>query len=307
MRAVLRFAIPVVTAALALANTGCGGSKSSQRTPTGPRPPAPFGDDGRVTAMAEPYLGTAANFAVLAGTTITCLGAGTAITGLIGVSPGAATPGFPVPCAGVPLTPPASDPAKIDLTTAFNTLNGLGCSSTVGPDLAGLTLVQGVYCVTAAASNLTGTLQLDAQGNPNAVWVFQMSSTLITSPNSTVSVINGGSGCGAQWLVRSSAIIDTNTTFVGNIVALTSITMNNGASVNPGRALARNAAVTLDTNTINGGACAARTVPPPFPVGGGGPGGPGGPGGGVPALPHGMEWGLLVVLLASGAYILRRH
>jgi hypothetical protein len=253
--------------------------------------------------MAEPYLGTAANFAVLAGTTITCAGAGTNIIGGIGVSPGNATTGFPVPCVGVPLIPPASDPAKVDLTTAFNTLNGLGCSSTVGPNLGGLTLVQGIYCVTAAASNLTGTLQLDAQGNPNAVWVFQMSSTLITSPNSTVSVINGGSGCGVQWLVRSSATIDTNTTFVGNILALTSITLNNGANVNPGRALARNGAVTLDTNTVNAVGCAAAVVPPPFPAGAGGPGGPGG----VPALPHGMEWALLAILIGTGTYLLRRH
>jgi len=303
MRPVVCRAIPVLMAALALSSTGCG-SKSPDRTPTGPRPPAALGDEGRVRAMAEPYLGTAGDFAVLAGTTITCT-TGAVIAGLIGVSPGAATAGFPVPCAGVPLIPPASDQAKLDLTTAFNTLDALPCSSTVGPDLAGLTLVQGVYCVTAAASNLTGTLQLDAQGNPNAVWVFQMSSSLITSPNSTVSVINGAGGCGVQWLVRSSATIDTNTTFVGNIVALTSITLNNGASLNPGRALARNGAVTLDNNTVNAVGCAAATVPPPFP-GAGGPGGPGGPGG-VPALPPGLEWALLVILVGTGAYTLSRR
>jgi hypothetical protein len=159
--------------------------------------------------------------------------------------------------------------------------------------------VQGVYCVPAAVSNLTGTLQLDAQGNPNAVWVFQMSSSLDTSPNSTVSVINGGSGCGVQWLVRSSAVIATNTTFVGNILALTSITLNTGANVNPGRALARNGAVTLDTNTVNAVGCAAAVVPPPFPVGGGP--------GGVPALPLGMEWALLAILVGTGTYLLRRH
>ena len=87
----------------------------------------------------------------------------------------------------------------------------LPCAATLGPDLAGLTLTQGIYCVTAAASNLTGLLQLDAQGNPNAVWVFQdVESPSSRRRNSTVSVINGGSGCGVQWLVRSSATIDTN-------------------------------------------------------------------------------------------------
>jgi hypothetical protein len=298
MKSVLRFAALISLAALAVANTACG-SKPSQRSPTGPMPPAPWSENGSVRSMAEPYLGTAANFAVLAGTTITCTGAGTNIIGGIGVSPGNATAGFPVPCAGVPLIPPAADPAKVDLNTAFATLNGLGCSSTIGPDLAGLTLVQGVYCVPAAVSNLTGTLQLDAQGNPNAVWVFQMSSSLDTSPNSTVSVINGGSGCGVQWLVRSSAVIATNTTFVGNILALTSITLNTGANVNPGRALARNGAVTLDTNTVNAVGCAAAAVPPPFPAGGGP--------GGVPALPHGMEWALLAILVGTGTYLLRRH
>ena len=94
----------------------------------------------------------------------------------------------------------------------------------MGPNLAGLTLTQGVYCVGAAASNLTGTLTLNAQGNPAAVFVFQMSSTLITSPGSTVLLINGGNACSVEWQVTSSATIDVGTTFVGNIVALTSIT-----------------------------------------------------------------------------------
>jgi Ice-binding-like len=303
MRPVLRWTAPVLMAALALANTACG-SKSSEHTPTGPRPPVPFGDNGRVSSMSEPYLGTAANFAILAGTpNITCNVGGT-VTGDLGIAPAAAILGFGgAPCTNVG-TSHAADAvaltAKNDLTTAFGTLAGLGCSSTVGPDLVGLTLVPGVYCVNAAATNLSGLLQLNALGNPNAVWVFQMSSSLITSPNSTVSVINGGSGCGVQWLVNSSATIDVNTTFVGNIVALTSIVLNGGATLNPGRALARNGAVTLNNNIVSQAACLAATVPPPFPGGAGGPGG-------VAALPHGMEWALLVILVGTGTYILRRH
>ncbi|HXB54792.1 MAG TPA: ice-binding family protein [Vicinamibacteria bacterium] len=252
---------------------------------------------GPSPALAQAYLGTAQPFAVLGGTTVTCLGAGTAITGSIGVSPGAAPTGFPVPCAGVPIIPPASDPAQLALTTAYNTLAALPCASTVGPNLAGLTLTQGVYCVNAAASNLTGTLTLNGQGNPNAVWVFRMSSTLITSSGSTVALINGANACAVEWQVSSSATIGSGTTFVGNILALTSIAMGTGANLT-GRTLARNGAVTLDTNTIGFGACGAGGgvggVPPPFPAG-------------VPTLPQIGAWALLVVLLGSGAYLLRRR
>jgi hypothetical protein len=238
-------------------------------------------------ALAQSYLGTNLQpFAVFGGTTVTCTGA-SAITGGVGVSPGTATTGFPVPCAGVPVTPPASDPAKADLVTAFGTLAAMTCTSTIGPNLTGLTLVPGVYCVTAAASNLTGTLTLNAQGNSAANWVFQMSSTLITSPNSTVSFINGtpANACGVQWLVNSSATIDTNTTFVGNILALTNITMNAGANLT-GRALARNAAVNLNANNISFAAC---TAPP------------------VPTLPQWAMILLIVLLAAAGVTTMRRR
>jgi hypothetical protein len=165
----------------------------------------------------------------------------------------------------------------------------------VGPDLAGLTLVQGVYCVTAAPSNLTGTLILDGQGLPNPVWVFRMASTLITSSGSTVSLINGANACAVQWQVSSSATLGSGTTFAGNILALTAISLNTGANLT-GRALARNAAVTMDANNVSFAACGAIVVPPPFP----------GPGP-VPTLPEIGAWALLVVLLGSGAYILSRR
>lgn len=144
------------------------------------------------SALAQGYLGSNLTpFAVLAGTTVTCTGAST-ITGNVGVSPGSAITGFPAPCTdvGTLVTPPTSNSAQLALTTVYNTLAALPCAATVGPNLTGLTLTQGVYCVGAAASNLTGTLVLDAQGNSSAVFVFEMSSTLITSPGSTVSLIN---------------------------------------------------------------------------------------------------------------------
>jgi hypothetical protein len=251
-------------------------------------------------ALAQGYLGPNLRpFAVLAGTTVTCTGAST-ITGDVGVSPGAAIVGFPAPCTdvGTLRIPPASDPAQLDLNAAYTTLAALACGATVGPNLTGLTLRQGVYCVGAAVSNLTGTLTLDAQGNPNAVFVFQMSSTLITSPGSTVSLVNGANPCSVQWQVGSSATIDVGTTFVGNILALTSITMNSGATL-AGRALARNGAVTLITNNLSFGACGAGSgaggAPPPFPTIG------------VPTLPEIGEWALLVVLLGSGVYLVSRR
>jgi hypothetical protein len=198
---------------------------------------------------------------------------------------------------GTLVTPPASNPAQLALTTAYTTLAALPCAATVGPNLTGLTLTQGVYCVGAAASNLTGTLILDAQGNANAVFVFEMSSTLITSPGSTVSLINGANACSVEWQVSSNATLDVGTTFVGNILALTSIGLNSGATL-AGRALARNGAVTLSANNVSFAACGARATsgaPPPFPAIG------------VPTLPEIGEWGLFLVLLSSGAYVVTRR
>jgi hypothetical protein len=245
-------------------------------------------------ALAQAYLGTNLSpFAVFAGTTVTCTGA-SVITGNVGVNPGSATTGFPVPCAGVPIVPPASAPAKADLLTAYGTLAALPCSATVGPNLAGLTLTPGVYCVGAAASNLTGLLQLDALGSANSVFVFKMSSSFITSSGSTVSVINGGSACGVQWQVSSDATIGSGTTFVGNILALNSIAMATGANLT-GRALAYNAAVTLDTNNISFAACAAGGPPPPFPPPP------------VPTLPQVFVMLLALGLTAVGYFMLRRR
>ena len=133
------------------------------------------------TALAQSYLGVnLIPYAVLAGTTVTCAGAGT-ITGDVGVSPGAAIVGFPAPCTniGTLRIPPFANAGQADLLTAYGTLAGQVCDGgAVGPDLAGLTLTPGTYCVNAAATNLSGTLQLNAQGNPNATWVFILTSTL---------------------------------------------------------------------------------------------------------------------------------
>jgi type VI secretion system secreted protein VgrG len=209
------------------------------------------------TALAQAFLGTAQPYAVLAGSAITCT-TSASITGDLGISPNdASSISGPCTVTGTTKVGAAAAGAKADLVTAFDTLAGLACDTILtGQDLGGLTLTPGVYCF-ASSAQLTGTLTLDALGNPNAVFVFQIGSTLTTASSSAVNVINGGSGtsCGISWQIGSSATLGTGTAFTGNIVALTSITMNTGASLGTGRVLARNAAVTMDTSSVSNARC----------------------------------------------------
>ncbi len=139
--------------------------------------------------------------------------------------------------------------AQIDLTTLYNQLAGDVCNTNLtGQDLGGLILTPGVYWFNTSAQ-LTGTLTLNAQGNPNATFIFRIGSTFTTASASSVVMSNNGSTCGVAWQVGSSATLGTGSAVVGSIVALTSITMNTGSSIT-GRALARNGAVTLDTNQV---------------------------------------------------------
>jgi hypothetical protein len=209
-----------------------------------------------------------ASFAVLGHTTVTNTNPATnlpfgptTITGNVGdwtmpVAPNAVAGLLPTQVSGTIYQGPAPGTstqalAQSQLAIARTDLGLLGPGTPEPVDLSGLTLFPGVYTVPAGASNLTGTLTLDGQGNANAFWVFQMPSTLITSPGSVVNVINTGPGAGLFWNVGSSAIIDTTTSFEGNILALAAITLNTGATIGCGRALANTAAVTMDTNTIS--------------------------------------------------------
>jgi ice-binding like protein/putative Ig domain-containing protein/exosortase sorting signal-containing protein len=216
------------------------------------------------SAATAPSLGTAQTFAVLGGSTVTNTGS-SVVTGDLGVWPGFAITGFP-PGVVVGVTH-AGDAvalqAQSDLVTAYNALAGQACDTDLtGQDLGGMTLTPGVYCFSTSAQ-LTGTLTLDAQGSASAVFVFQIGSTLTTASSSAVRVINGGSSCNVFWQVGSSATLGTGTTFAGSILALTSITLNTSASV-AGRVLARNGAVTLDTDSASGCAtiCPLITVNP---------------------------------------------
>jgi hypothetical protein len=211
---------------------------------------------------AQPSLGSAQSFGVLGASTVTNTGA-TTVTLDVGVSPGTAITGFPpgvVVGGAIHGGDAAAAQAQTDVTSAWNAVTGTPCTSDLtGQDLGGKTLTPGVYCFSSSAG-MTGTLTLDFQNDPNAVFLFKTGSTLITASASSVALINnGGATCppNLYWQVGSSATLGTYTTFAGNIMALASITLTTGARVN-GRALARTGAVTMDTNTVT--AC-----PPPAP------------------------------------------
>src|ERR1035441_6282518 len=227
-----------------------------------------------LSAQAPVQLGTAGNFAVLAGSTVTNTGP-SVISGSVGLDPGSAVVGFPPGIVLAGTTQVANGvalQAKSDLVTAYNDAAGRSSTATVSGDLAGRTLTPGVY-TSASSLGLSGALTLDAQGDPNAVFVFQAGSTLIVGSSSQVNLIGAAQACNVYWQVGSSATIGTGAAFVGNILALTSITMTTGATLQ-GRALARNGAVTLDTNTITRPLCTSggsTTSSPSTTPGGGSP------------------------------------
>ncbi len=206
-------------------------------------------------------LGTAANFSVLGGSAITNTGP-TIVTGDLGISPGNASSVTGFPPGQVVGTTHFADAvalqAQNDVTSAYNSLAGRACGTTISGDLGGRTLLPGVYC-SASTMSLTGTLTLDAQGNQNALFIFQIGSALTTASGSAVQVINGGQNCNVFWQIGSSATLGTTTAFVGNLLALSSITLNTGAT-SSGRVLARNGAVTLDSGLIS--ICQLVAAPP---------------------------------------------
>jgi Ice-binding-like len=227
-------------------------------------------------AATDPGLRTAGNFAVLSGTpNITNTGP-TWVSGQMGISPGCAITGFGGPPNGLSGVQHTCDAvalkAKTDLTAAYTRAANAPCPGThnfSNVNLGNKILVPGVYCQSTAPT-LTGTLTLNGSG----VYIFQIGSTLITATGARVRLIGGAQPCEVFWQVSSSAVLHTFTAFVGNIMALTSITMQTRATLE-GRALARNGAVTLDTNRIiQPGGCGFNAPPigtspggtPPLPL-----------------------------------------
>lgn len=253
----------------------------------------------QVMAATTVNLGTASNFAVLAGTAVTNIPT-SVITGDVGLSPASgsnysgltqaevtgtiyavdgAGPGGSVNNPGLLTT------AKNDLTAAY--LDAAGRTTTqafVAGDnqLGGQTLATGVYSFGhATTANITAAqpLRLDAQGDPNAAFIFQASSDLITASGSSVQLINGAQACNVFWQVTSSTTLGTNSTFVGTIMSLTTGTMTTGANLQ-GRILSRNGAVNLDSNTITRPATCITTSTT------GGSGSGAGGGSAVPGVPN---------------------
>jgi hypothetical protein len=211
---------------------------------------------GAVTAGQPPVnLGSAANFAALAGSTVTSVGP-TIINGDLGVSPGSAVVGFPPGIVnGTIFTPPDPTPAtaKTDLTAAYIDAAGRSTNVIVQPtgELGGLTLAPGLYQAPGGSFAITSVdLTLDAQGDSSAVWIFQMPSSTLTVGNGRQVVLAGGAkASNIFWSVGSSATLGTTVIFKGNILASQSITLQTGATLD-GRALTEVGAVTLDSNTV---------------------------------------------------------
>jgi len=230
-------------------------------------------------------LGTAASFAVLGGSTVTNTGP-SILTGDLGVSPGSAVTGFPpglVTGGTIHAADAVALQAQNDVTTAYNFLAAQACGTDLtGQDLGGLTLTPGVYCFSSSAQ-LTGTLTLNGPG----IYIFQMGTSLTTASGSAVALTNGASACDVWWQVGSSATLGTTASLPGNILALTSITLNTGASAS-GRVLARNGAVTLDSNIVTGCAAAPGAAQ-------------------IPTLSEGGLIMLMALLALVGVAAMRRH
>ncbi len=197
------------------------------------------------TGQSPVNLGSASSYAILAATTVTAPGA-IVVNGDLGLYPGTSVTGFPPATVNgtININNPAAMAAQADLLTAYNALFGLPPGATKTGNIGGTTLTPGIY--TAPSTSLavsSGNLTLDAQGDTNAVWIFQIGTTLDVTPGLQVILANGAQASNVFWQVGSSATIDTTAVMQGNILASISVTVNSGATLN-GRALAINGAVT---------------------------------------------------------------
>lgn len=213
-------------------------------------------------AWAAPVtIGTTSNFAVLASSTVTNTGT-TVISGDaggdIGVSPGSAyVDNGSLTTNGVQhLNDAVAITAQTDLVAAYNDAAGRTPVTQIPTELAGQTLVAGSYSTASGELGINGVLTLDGANDPNSIFIFNAGSTLITGSTSSVELINDAQICNVYWVVGSSATLGTYSSIVGRIMATASITATTGAAIE-GQLLARNGAVTLDSNTITNSLCTA--------------------------------------------------
>ncbi|KAF2251486.1 hypothetical protein BU26DRAFT_423603, partial [Trematosphaeria pertusa] len=201
-------------------------------------------------ALAQVNLGTAAPFGVIASSAITNTGA-TVVDGQLGIYPKTESEitGFPPGISGdVNANNAVADQARQDAQTAYNAAASLASTGQNGQDIGGQILVAGTYTSSSSVA-ITGPLTLDGQNNPDALFVFQIGSTLTTATSSSVVLVNGAQACNVFWQVGSSATLGTSTVFTGNILALTSISLNEGVTV-AGGLYALNGAVTLINDQV---------------------------------------------------------
>jgi hypothetical protein len=248
-------------------------------------------------------LGRATPFAVLSGQGVTNTGS-TVIYGNLGTVPAAAVTGFPPGHVhgAMHQADAVALGAQNDLITAYTSAAGRTPVTTVATELGGQTLTPGVYNSETGDFQITGTLTLDASGDPNGVFIFQTSTTLISASSSVVRLIGAASPCNVFWQIGSSATLGTGSQFRGTVMALTSIQVATGVNI-IGRMLARNASVTLDNDTINMSRCAPAQVTP-VPSGGVQTGG-----GSTAGLQDGGLFllGGAMLAAAAGTLVLRRR
>lgn len=208
-------------------------------------------------ATATVGLGTAASFSVLGGSTVTNTGP-TTMFGDLGLSPGSSVTGAPHVLGATHVDDAVAIGAKSNLTTAYNDAASRPTTASLGSELAGRAFSPGVYTAKTELKLSSGSVTLNAQGDPNAVFIFQIGSTLVTGSNTSVVLTGGAQACNVFWQVGSSATLGTGTSFIGTVMAYASIAAQTAATIH-GRLLAETAAVTLDTNTITNSNCASSS------------------------------------------------
>ncbi|MDF2438418.1 MAG: hypothetical protein K0Q95_2794 [Bacteroidota bacterium] len=232
--------------------SGCKKDKDTAPTPS----PSPSTNTQHIplqtTSQPTVAMGAAATLAILAGSAISNTGA-THITGDMGLSPGTSIGGFPpgILVGTQHINDAIATQAKLDLTAAYNDAAGRTATDivTIAGNIGGLTLTPGLYKSTSSLAVSSGDVTFDAKGNPNAVFIIQIASTLTTTPGRKVILSGGALASNIFWQVGTSATFGTTSVFKGTVMAMQSITFNTGATID-GRALARSGAIVMAGNTI---------------------------------------------------------